>query len=49
MRKSANTKSDIVYRIPKGATVEVVKKGSAWHKVKYNGKTGYCSATYIKI
>lgn len=49
MRKSASTKADIVCTIPKGAKVEIVKKGSTWHKVKYNGNSGYCSATYIKI
>lgn len=49
MRKSASTKADVICKIPKGAKVEIIKKGSSWHKVKYNGKTGYCSATYIKI
>lgn len=49
MRKSASKKAEIICTIPKGKTVEIVKKGTSWHKVKYNGKTGYCSATYIKI
>lgn len=34
---------------PKGAKIEIVSKGTSWHKVKYNGKTGYCSAKYIKL
>ncbi|MED9815739.1 N-acetylmuramoyl-L-alanine amidase [Anaerostipes sp.] len=51
LRKSASTKAKIVCTMPKGSTVRILKKGSKWHKVKYpiNGKTGYCSATYIKI
>lgn len=49
MRASANTKSDVICKIPKSATVEIVKKGTAWHKVKYKGKTGYCASSYLKF
>lgn len=49
LRKSASTNADLIALIPKGAKVEVLKKGTSWHKVKYDGRTGYCSATYIKL
>lgn len=49
MRKTASTKAAVVCKIPKGVKVEIVSKGTSWHKVKYNGKTGYCSTKYIKL
>lgn len=49
MRKTASIKAAVVCKIPKGVKVEIVSKGTNWHKVKYNGKTGYCSAEYIKL
>lgn len=35
--------------IPKGAEVTVLEKGKAWHRVSYNGYTGYCAAEYILV
>lgn len=49
MRKTASAKAAVICKIPKGVKVEIVSKGTSWHKVKYNGKTGYCSAKYIKL
>lgn len=49
MRKTSSTKAAVVCKIPKGAKVEIVSEGEIWNKVKYNGKTGYCAAKYIKI
>lgn len=49
MRKTASAKAAVICKIKKGAKVEIVSKGTSWHKVKYNGKTGYCSAKYVKL
>ena len=49
MRKTASATSKVLQTIPKGAKVEIVSKGKTWHKCKYNGMTGYCSAKYIQI
>ena len=49
MRKTASAKAAVICKIPKGAKVEIVSKGTSWHKVKYDGKTGYCSAKYVKL
>jgi hypothetical protein len=35
--------------IPKGAEVEIVERGDEWHKVKYQGVTGYGAARYISV
>lgn len=35
--------------IPQGAKVEIIEQGEAWHKVRYNGHTGYSAAKYISI
>lgn len=49
MRKKASTTSKVLQTIPKGAKLQIVSKGSKWHKCKYNGMIGYCSAKYIKV
>lgn len=33
--------------IPKGAEVTVLEQGAEWHRVSYNGYTGYSAAKYI--
>lgn len=35
--------------IPKGASVEILEQGEEWHKVRYNGRTGYSAARYISV
>lgn len=35
--------------IPKGATVTVLEQGGDWHRVSYNGYTGYSSSKYIAL
>ena len=35
--------------IPKGATVTVLEQGADWHRVSYNGYTGYSAAKYIAL
>ncbi len=48
MRSQTNTKSSIVEKIPADATITVTgDKTNNFYPVKYNGKSGYASATYI--
>lgn len=35
--------------IPKGATITVLERGAEWHRVSYNGYTGYSAAQYIAL
>lgn len=35
--------------IPKGEEVTVLEQGTEWHRVSYNGYTGYCAAKYIRL
>lgn len=48
MRSGASTKHKILLTIPKGKKVAYVSKSGSWFKVKYSGKTGFVSSTYIK-
>ncbi len=49
IRKSANGSSKIIGKIPKGASVEVIAKGSTWTKVKYKSVVGYSATKYLKF
>lgn len=49
LRNKASLMGKIIYRMPKGAKVEVLSEKNKWYKVTYNGRTGYCSSKYIKI
>lgn len=49
MRKKDSSTSKVLQTIPKGAKVQILEKGSKWHKCKYNGMTGYCSAKYVTL
>lgn len=35
--------------IPKGTTITVLEQGAEWHRVSYNGYTGYSAAKYIAL
>lgn len=35
--------------IPKGATITILEQGTEWHRVSYNGYTGYSAAKYIAL
>lgn len=48
LRKKASLMGKVIYKIPKGAKVEILSEGEKWDKVRYNGRTGYCSSKYIK-
>lgn len=49
IRKSASAKALAIGRAPKKATVEVLKKGSTWTKIKYKNTTGYVPTKYLEI
>ncbi|MDO4619156.1 MAG: SH3 domain-containing protein [Lachnospiraceae bacterium] len=49
MRASASTSGKLITSIPKGRTVLIsgVNSAKTWYAVKYNGKAGYVSASYV--
>lgn len=49
IRKTASTSADVIAVAPKNAELTLVSKTGTWYKVKYDGKTGYASAEYIKV
>jgi len=48
MRQSGSTKGKIVADIPQGSTAELLEGGGVWNEIKWNGKTGYVMATFVK-
>ncbi len=48
LRSSSSTKGSILTTIPKGKSVTYVSKSGSWFKVKYSGKTGWVSSSYLK-
>ena len=48
MRAGGGLSYDVVTVVPKGAKVTVLKQGTYWTQVKYNGKTGWIKKTYLK-
>lgn len=49
IRKIASATATAIGKAPKKATVEVIKKGSTWTKVKYKNTTGYVTSKYLKF
>jgi len=50
MRKGYSTKQSIVAKLKKNTKVDVLKKMSnGWYQIKYKGKTGYVSGSYLKL
>ena len=49
LREEPNTNCATLDRIPEGTKLEVIEQADLWYKVIYNGKTGYVSATYVKV
>lgn len=49
LRKEMSTNSSILELISFGDKLEILETKNGWHKVSYNGKTGYVSAEYVKI
>ena len=47
LRTRASTSSKMLERVPCGKTVEILKYGSEWCKVKYKNITGYMMTQYL--
>lgn len=47
MRESGSTKAKIIKVLKKGTKVTILKTGTSWYKIKYDGKTGYVKKGYI--
>ena len=49
VRSGASTKTNILGRLGRGDIVEILSKGTSWHKIRYGSTTAYVYAAYIKI
>lgn len=51
LRTGGSTKNGVILLIPKGKTVVFtgVKATTGWYQVKYAGKTGYVSPSYLRL
>ncbi|HSP22931.1 MAG TPA: S8 family serine peptidase [Planococcus sp. (in: firmicutes)] len=48
MRSGASTNHKVIVVIPKGKSVEYVKKSGSWYMVQYGSKTGWVYGSYLK-
>ncbi|MGI5849782.1 MAG: SH3 domain-containing protein [Christensenellales bacterium] len=48
-REAASLSAPVINTLSRGDIVQVLEKGTTWHKVKYAGKKGYMYAQYLKI
>ena len=49
MRKKPDSDSEHIVSVPKGETVEIIKKSGKWYLVKYEDYEGYCYGKYLDI
>ena len=49
LRSGPSTGYSTLLTMPKGTKLVLEENTNGWYKVTYNGKTGYCSGSYIKI
>ncbi|MCR5666995.1 MAG: C40 family peptidase [Eubacterium sp.] len=49
IRSEKSTSSSILEQVGKGTDLKVLKEGSEWIKVKYDGEKGYVAAEYVKV
>ena len=49
MRREASMSAEILLTVSRGETVIVTEAGKDWHKVRYHGVDGYCSAQYLSL
>lgn len=49
LRSTPEKADNKLTNIPKGANVTVLEQGIEWHRVSYNGYTGYSAAQYIAL
>lgn len=46
-RRKANSKSDIVIKIPNGSEVELLEETGDWSRIEYKGKKGYVKSGFL--
>ena len=46
-RRKANSKSDIVIKIPNGSEVERLEESGEWSQIEYKGKKGYVKSAFL--
>ena len=46
-RRKANSKSDIVIKIPNGSQVELLEDKGEWSQIEYKGKKGYVKSGFL--
>ena len=49
MRKKESIMSQVVARVPIGATIDVTSRGDEWCAVRYDGKSGYMMTKFIQF
>lgn len=47
LRETASLSAKVLAQYPTGTLVEIVERGTEWHKVAVNGKSGYMMAKYL--
>lgn len=47
VRRKANSKSDIVMKVPNGSEVELLEEQGAWSRIEYKGKKGYVKSDFL--
>ncbi|MCD8143661.1 MAG: SH3 domain-containing protein, partial [Clostridiales bacterium] len=48
LRDTGSRNGSVVARLPSGARVELLETDGAWVRVRWEGKTGWALATYLK-
>lgn len=49
VRSAASTSASVLGKLSNGDVVEILAKGTEWHKIRYQSSTAYVYASYIKI
>ena len=48
VRSGSSTSTSILGKLSRGDVVEILSKGTSWHKIRYKSSTAYVYASYIK-
>ena len=49
VRSGSSTSTSVLGKLSRGDVVEILSKGTEWHKIRYKSSTAYVYASYIKI
>ncbi len=49
VRSGSSTSTSVLSKLSRGDVVEILAKGTEWHKIRYKSSTAYVYAAYIKI